>query len=373
MIPILYGENESQFVTQGYGGMGDAQQCRVYRAVNGSYELEMQYPVAGRRFGDLANRRIIHAGVGPDEGSQPFRIYRITKPLAGVCTVYARHVVYDLMGYSVRPFTAANPAEAATQLTSGSVIEAHSFTVASDLSSATGITVGTPRSIWSMLGGQRGSLLDVYGGEWLFDGFSATLQERIGADNGVTVRYGVNLKTLEQDENLANCWTAVQPYWLSQLDGTLVTLPEEVLSTGSFDYTRILVLDLTAEFEEAPTEDELRSRAKRYISDNHVGVPSVGLDVDFVPLDETEEYRGRSFLQKVHLGDSVTVEFPTAYNPKTGQPTSITAATARAVETVWLPLVDRYESIRLGEKKADFVSAVAQVSKDTAWLLRKVR
>lgn len=371
---ILYRADETAFANLGLGGLGEATQCRVYSGVNVPPSLEMRYPVGGRRFGELTNRSIIYATTGPDSGPQPFRVYRVTKPLLGECSVYARHICHDLMGYSVRPFTASSPAEAAQALTSGAVVAAHGFTISAEISSSVVLTTQTPRSVWSMLGGAEGSMLDVYGrGEWEFDHFKATLKERIGADNGVTVRYGVNLKTCEQDENVANCWTAVQPYWLSQLDGTLITLPEEIISTGTFDYTRMLVLDLSAEFEEAPTEEQLRSRTRQYISSNKVGVPSVGLDVDFIPLDQTEEYKGRSFLQKVRLGDGVTVEFPTAYDQKTGEPIAITAATARAVQTVWLPLEDRYESIRLGEKRADFISAMATVQKNTDWLMRKVR
>lgn len=371
--PILYDAGETRFASLGFGGLGDARNCRVRRAVNGAYELEMQYPRAGRRYAELSPRRIILATPGPSEEAQPFRIYRVTKPLAGVSTVYARHVAYDLMGYTVSPFTANSPAEAAQQLTSGAVTVPHGFAITAEIESDAAVTVTTPRSIWSMLGGQKGSLLDVYKrGEWDFNGFTATLRERIGADNGVTVRYGVNLKTCEQDENLANTWTAVQPYWQS-VDGlTVVTLPEGMISTGTFDYTRILVLDLSAEWETAPTEEQLRSRTKQYISSNKVGVPSVGLDVSFIPLGQTEEYKGRRFLQTVHLGDTVTVEFPTALDPS-GNPRAMTAATARAVETVWLPLENKYESIRLGEKRANFISAVAQVQKDTAWLMRKVR
>lgn len=372
--PILFGASETKFATLGLGGLGDAAQCRVYAGVNVPPSLEMRYPVRGRRFADLVPRNIIYATTGPGERPQPFEIYRVTKPILGECTVYARHICHRLMGYPVRPFSAASPAAAAQALTSGAVVASHPFTISAEISSTVTLDSKTPRSIWSLLGGAEGSMLDTYGrGEWDFDHFSATLRERIGADNGVVVRYGVNLKTCEQDENIANCWTAVYPYWLSQMDGTLVTLPEETISTGTFDYERILVLDLSAEFEAAPTAEQLRNRTRQYISSNKVGVPAVGLDVDFIPLDQTEEYKGRAFLQQVRLGDSVTVEFPTAYHPKTGEPTAITAATARVVHTVWLPLEERYESIRLGEKRADFISAMASVQKDTAWLMRKVR
>lgn len=371
---MLYDAAERRFSTMGLGGLGDAAQCRVYGGVNVPPSLEMRYPVRGRRFADLIPRNIIYATTGPGEGPQPFRIWRVTKPLRGECTVYARHVCHDLMGYCVRPFAASSPAEAAQQLTSGAVVVPHGFTISAEISSTVALETKTPRSIWSMLGGAEGSMLDTYKrGEWDFDHFTATLKERIGSDNGVVVRYGVNLKTCEQDENVANCWTAVYPYWLSQQDGTLITLPEETISTGTFAYTRIRELDLSAEFEEEPTEEQLRSRAKQYISSNRVGIPSVGLDVDFVPLDQTEEYKGRAFLQQVRLGDDVTVEFPTAYDPNTGQPAAITAATARAVQTVWLPMKDQYESIRVGEKRADFISAMANVQKNTDWLMRKVR
>lgn len=373
MIPLLYKADESQFVTQGFGGLTEARSCRVRRQVNGVYELELEYPVTGRRFADMLPRRIIRSSVGPEEGVQNFRIYRITKPLEGFCTFYARHRAYDLMGNTVRPFSATSLSDAAQQLQSGAALQTHGFSIRATFDRETACNVATPRSIWSMLGGQKGSLLDIYGGEWEFDNTTVTLKERLGADLGVTVRYGVNLQTLEQEENLANTWTGVQPYWQSTDELTVVTLPEEIISTGEFDYTRVLVLDLSAEWAEPPTEEQLRSRTKKYISDNKVGIPAVGLDVAFLPLDQTEEYKGRSFLQKIHLGDTVTVEFPTAYDAATGEARAFALASARAVETVWLPKEERYESVRLGEKRANFVSALAQVQKNVAWVMTKVK
>lgn len=370
---LLFESGTTDFSGIGLGGLGDARQIRVFGGINAPAQLEMQYPVSGRRYGDLRNRRIIYSSTEPGGKPQPFRIYRITKPLQGVCTVYARHLCHDLMGYSVLPFAAASPQQAAQQLSTGAVVEPHGFAISAEIASSTAMTVPTPRSIWSMLGGQKGSMLDVYGGEWDFDHFSATLRQRIGADNGVTVHYGVNLKTCEQDENIANCWTAVEPFWYSQGDGTLVTLPEVTISTGTFDYTRILVLDLSAEFEAQPTVEQLRSRTKSYISGNRVGVPAVGLDVDFVPLEQTAEYQDLPVLKTIRLGDTVRVEFPTTFDPDTGRATALVLAESRAVETVWLPLQKRYEKIRLGEKRSNFVSTVATVQKNTEWLMQKVR
>lgn len=373
VTPILYPDTEKRFISMGLGGMGDAKDCRVLWKLNGLYELEIDYPVGGRRFADLQNRRIILASVGPDEDPQPFRIYHIRKPLGGLCRVYARHVVYDLMGHTLRPFTSEGLSEALEQLNGGATVQAHDIAIRSDMSSTAACTAAVPRSVWSMLGGERGSLLDTYGGEWLFDGYSAILRERLGADLGVMVRYGKNLKTLEQDENLANCWTAVHPYWYDELEGTLVTLPEETISTGTFDYVQVRPLDLSAEFDQEPTEEQLRTRAQRFIADNHVGEPSVGLDISFIPLDETEEYKGRAFLNKIHKGDTVWVEFPTAYDRATGAPRAFVQTSARAVQYVWLPMLDRYDSVRIGSVKADFVDAVVQLQKDVSWVMTQVR
>lgn len=366
MIPVLFPAGATTFLSQGLGSMLDAQDCTVTWRANGMYELELQYPVFGRRYQDLQLRRIILATAGPDETAQPFRIYRITKPLLGIVTVYARHIFYDLMGYTVVPFQAAGLSAALDQLQSGAVTTAHPFTFATTMASDVACNVKTPRSIWSMLGGQSGSLLDVYGrGEWDFDGFTATLRRRLGSDNGVQICYGTNLQSLEQDENMANVWTGVHPYW-ADAEGNVVTLPERVLhADGDFGYTRILVLDLSAEWTEPPTEDQLRARAEAYMTDNDIGSIAVSLDVSFVPLDQTEEYKGKNFLSKIHKGDTVYVGFPTAIDRDTGRPTDFVTSSARAVKTVWKPFLDRYEKVYLGSVRTSFVLVLAQVVRDS--------
>lgn len=372
MIPVLYSSNETAFAGLGLGGLGKATGCRVTRQLNGAYELEMSYPIIGRRFRDLKTRNIILASVGPDEEAQPFRIYKTRFSLGLKKTVYARHVAYDLMGCTQMPFAAGNLVQATDTITRNAINQGFPFVVAADFARDTACEILVPRSAWAMLGGQKGSLLDVYGGEWEFNHFQLTLRERLGADTGIMVRWGKNLQELQQEENLANTWTAVAPFWMSADGTSVVYLPERSISTGEFDYVRELVWDASAEFEEPPSHDELRSRTRRYISSNRIGEPDIGLDVKWVPLDQTEEYKNRPFPTTVRLGDTVTVEYPSAADPKTGKPTDFVRAAARVVETVWLPLQNKYEYVRIGAKRSNFVSVVAQVQKNVAWVLSKV-
>ena len=372
MIPKLFPADATLFQGFGLGGLGVATKCRVIRQLNGSYELEMVYPIIGRRFRDLKPRNIILATPGPGEAAQPFRIYRTKFSLALNKTVYARHIAYDLMGCTMRPFAPGSLASALATVQYTAQQEGFPFTLDSNLGSDAQCGITVPRSAWAMLGGMNGSLLDIYHGEWLFNGYHLSLMERIGTESGVMVRWGKNLQDLQQEDNIANTWTKVVPYWLSADGLSVVTLPEHGISTGEFDYTRELVWDASAEFDEAPTVEQLRSRTRQYISSNRVGEPDVGLDVKWIPLNQTEEYKHRRFPSAVHLGDTVTAEYPSAADPRTGKPTDFIRASARVVETVWLPLVERYEYVRIGAKRSNFVSVVAQTQKNLAWVLSKI-
>src|SRR5699024_1918833 len=75
------------------------------------------------------------------------------------------------------------------------------------------------------LGGMDYSILDMYGGEFEWDRYTVKLHKRRGADRGFTIRYGKNLVDMTQEENIAQVYTGVFPYW-SDNDGNTVTLPE---------------------------------------------------------------------------------------------------------------------------------------------------
>ena len=104
----LFASSATTFATNGLGILSDAISCIVYQVLNGEYELQMEYPVDGIHFSEIAQRSIITAKPDKISDEQPFRVYRITKPLNGIVTIYARHIAYDMSGYAVTPFTAAS-------------------------------------------------------------------------------------------------------------------------------------------------------------------------------------------------------------------------------------------------------------------------
>ena len=172
---------------------------------------------------------------------------------------------------------------------------------------------------------------------------------------------------LEQEENDTDFYTGVYPFWYSEAeDGGLVTLSANngiVNAPGTYDFVKIMPLDLSSEnFSkettdsegytttiEKPTEAELLAAAQKYIADNKIGIPKVSLDVSFVMLAQSEEYKDFARLETVKLCDTVTVEFE-----KLGVKT-----TAKCVKTVYNVLTDKYDSIELGEPKSSLAETVS--------------
>ena len=99
---ILYEHTETSFTSNGLGCLNDALTCNVKEELNGNYELEMEYPVNGIHYSDIALRRIVLTKPNSYDQPQPFRIYSISKPINGIVTINAEHISYDMSGYPVK-------------------------------------------------------------------------------------------------------------------------------------------------------------------------------------------------------------------------------------------------------------------------------
>lgn len=365
---ILYDHDEEAFTSNGLGALPDAASCTVTEERNGGYEVEMEYPLTGSHFRDIQKRRILYVKPNPYDDPQPFRIYSITKPINGIVTVHAAHLSYDTSGSIVKLFPAdAGSASAAMSYLKNFSVPSTPFTFFTNVGKSGTMSVPKPSSIRSLLGGSDGSILDTFGGEYLFDKWNISLLESRGSNRGVTIRYGKNMTDLEQEENDTDFYTGVYPFWYSESeDGGLVTLSANdgiVNAPGNYDFVKIMPLDLSSEdfgkettdsegyttTIEKPTEAELLAAAQKYIANNKIGIPKVSLDVSFVMLAQAEEYKDFARLETVKLCDTVTVEFE-----KLGVKT-----TAKCIKTVYNVLTDKYDSIELGEPKSSLAETVS--------------
>lgn len=324
------------FSTHGLGTLSDAISCTVTEKRNDSYELKMQYPVTGLHFGDIGLRKIILAKPNFNDGAQPFRIYRITKPLNGICTIYAQHISYDLSGYQIPAGkTAASVSAACSKLSEWS----GGFTITTNKSSAGTWKTYEPTSVRSWLGGKEGSLLDIYGGEWHWDMYTCTLKSARGQNRGVAIRYGKNLTSLKQDEDCANLYTGVIAYYKD--DAGHVVQGSQASTGLSIGDTRILFIDASGEYTDTPSASQLTSYAASYIAANNLSTPKINLELDFVQM--------QGLTDRVDLCDTVTV----IYEELGVQ------ASAKCIETTWDVLKERYTSTKFGDPIVNIADTIA--------------
>lgn len=335
-------------VGNGLGGLPDAIEATVSHEINGQYEFFMRYPVTGLHYEELLSGRIIMAEPDDLTDAQPFRIYRITKPLNGIVSVYARHLCYDMQGIIVEPFTTDSLTNAFLTIPT-KCTPASPITLQTTRTVASGMSISEPRPLWKLIGGQAGSILDVYGGEWDFDKDVAKLVTQLGADRGVSIRYGKNMTEMEQDATIESSYSGVYPYWYDEESNTLVTLPEKYVTVaGAVVSDRVMILDCSSDFENAPTEAQLRARANAYITANSVGNVKASWKISFVDTKDLP-------FDKVMLGDTLHVYYERLD----------VNATARAVKTEYDVLSGRYKSITVGRVKQNLASIIVENQEKT--------
>lgn len=362
MIPILFDKTETNFTSNGIGRLSDAISCTVEEEGNGKYVSELTYPVTGEHYAEIEVQSIIYCATSQRTSPQPFRVEKITKPINGKVKIYANHLSYDLSKNVCMPFTvAAGPSACATAIAAlkTNAVEDCPFDFWTDVNTVSGYKQTAPASIKSRLGGVEGSILDQFGGQYEWDHYHVKLHRQRGRINtGIILKYGKNITDLTQEENIANTVTGVVPFW-SDLDGeTLVTLPEKAVYSqhaASYPFKLTEPLDLSANWDEAPSVASLRLAAEAYIAKSDLGVPKVSIDVSFIPLWDTEEFASVAPLEEVGMYDEVTVEFE-----KLG-----VQATAKVVRTVYDCLKERYREITIGSIRSTLAQTLNDKNKDT--------
>lgn len=340
--PRLYPPTAAAWDTNGLGALSDCISCVVEETLNGPFELEMQYRLNGLHYADVTLRSIILANPNPTARPQPFRVYKISRPINGVVTINAQHLSYDLSGIVIEPFNAPSLASALEGMKTNAVTE-NPFEYETDKTVISDFVVAYPSSARSLVAGQRGSLLDTYGGELEFDRYQVKLWAHRGKDNGVTIRYGKNMTDVNQEEDGSGVYTGVYPYWYSEEEGSADLGSSYVPVEGEFDFTRILLLDLTEEFENKPTAEELTQKAQEYISNHDPGVPTISTTVSW--------YQSKDFVENVNLGDVVGVYFS-----RLG-----ISAKAKIVKTRYNALQNRYESVDIGSVRSSIAGTIVSM------------
>ena len=333
--------------------MTDTISCEVTEERNGVFECLLKYPVSGQHYGLITKECIVKAKPNDTAADQAFRIYRITKPLNGIVTIYGQHISYDLANVPVLPFStdSRSPQLILSQLLAGDT----RFTGWTDYSDAKAFSVTQPKSVRACLGGTEGSMLSKWHGEFEWNNFTVMFHSHRGQKTGVVIEYGKNLTALEQDEDNSSVYTALLPYAVYTPEGsdteTVVTLPEVTLPimTSEIIRAKTLIMDFSDQFDGVVTEEALRAKANSYIKANPLGATMPTVKVSFEPLWKQPEYS--ALLERVNLCDTVTIRHSLLG----------VSVSAMVIETVYDTLAERYVSISLGQSKSSMITTISEV------------
>lgn len=391
MIPILYDHAEKDFTSQGICRLADAVDCFVTEERNGIYECELKYPIDGLYFEEIFEGRLIGATHDDNGDIQPFEIYKHSAPIDGIVTFYAHHLSYRLRNHILIPFHASSCTEAMSMLKAKSMNNCP-FNFFTDVSTLGNFDVEYPVSIKARLAGDGDSILNLYGpGEFKYDKWNVSFLEHRGVDHGVEIRYGKNLTDITREYDESEVYTAVVPYWFkedSEGNKTLVTLDEYGVIVSESDAVQHVFwtneddeiirdeqghpiefssenmiyapLDLTSEFDEAPTQAQLATRAKQLFEAAQPWLPEDNIKISFVALWQTPEYEEYAPLEKVSLCDIVHV-----IHTRIG-----VMVDAEVIKTVYNVLLDRYNEIELGSPQTSYADEIAS---DTQAALEEIQ
>ncbi len=358
MKPILMDDSKSlaelsQDQTNGLGRL-DCLKAECNEVANGAYTVTLVYPVSGRHFNDLHYGGIIKAKPNDTASLQLFRIKKISKPMNGKIEIQCQHITYDLAKTSVLPFTAIGAQAACAGIKSHLVnAELYPFDLISGSTNNTAqFNLQIPQSFRACLGGVSGSILDLFGGEYEWDNLTVRHHVHRGQDNGVRISYGKNLTDIKQEESIENMYTAVMPYVIQQNSESTTTILGNLQTIMPSDQPRVLNLDLSEYFDQDATitPAAIDERCRAYIEASNLDKPTVSIDVSFVALWQTEQYKNIAPLERVNLFDTVHVNF---------EPLNIEAS-ARVTEYTYDILKERYISIHLGNVRSTLAKTIAQ-------------
>ena len=276
----------------------------VTEELNGDYSLKVTMPQGSEI---IENEQIIKAPT--PRSNQLFRVYNSDIDMLGNPVFYCRHIFYDLLDYFIED---TRPTGNGTVAIS-KILANTPFTGASDIAKQGTAYYQMMSPVKAILGADN-SFIETWGGEIERDNFQIRMKNHLGENRGVSIRYRKNLTGLRFVTDFSNIATKIMPTGLKEDGQTLLKLPEKYIESpliGSYvneKVTRIHYSDIKID-EEMSESEALNALRNAAVLEFEKGLdkPQITATVEFIPLEDTEEYKEFSILESVYLGDSVNV------------------------------------------------------------------
>ena len=335
----------------------------VHVILNGSWTAELTHPIdADGRWKSIVKDAVVK--MPSFNGDQLFRIKSTSKSDSGV-TAAMEPIFMDSMGdcflVDIRP-TAKNGQQALNDMVSPN----SKYSASSDITRAATAYYEYKNLIEAIAGDDDNAFLRRWGGEILYDNFTVIINERVGGDYGVEVRYGKNIPQdgVTEEVDTSAITTRIYPkayngYTMTNhghVDSPLInSYPTIKAATLTFDDVKmaadaqendaengVIICNSQAELDQALTQ-----RCQEQY-DAGLDKPTVSLDISMVLLQNTEQYKYYQILETVSLGDTIHCR---------DSHLDITSD-ARAIELEYDSIQKRVSSVVIGEAQYNYFDKV---------------
>lgn len=338
--------------------------AEVHVILNGAWEASLEHPIdAEGRWKYITEDAVVK--MPSFNGEQLFRIKQTEKKDSGVSAVL-EPIFYDSMDdcflTDIRP-TNKNGQEALDLMTAPN----SKYSGSSNIKKASTAYYEYKNLMEAINGDDDNSFINRWGGEILFDNFNVIINDRVGGDYAVELRYGKNIpqdgltETVDTREVVTRIYPkAYNGHKLSgngYVDSSLInSYPTVRTATMTFEDVK-LAEDASEDdaengviicADQAALDEALTDKCKEQF-ELGLDKPKVSISADMVLLSDTEDYKDYKVLETVSLGDTIHCR-----HNRLGIVTD-----ARVIELTYDALSKKVTDVVLGDFQRDYFSDVS--------------
>ncbi|MCS8593072.1 phage tail spike protein [Enterococcus faecium] len=363
MRPVLYSSTDTDFTAGGIGILSDCKKCLVTEEANGSYTVELSFPINAKFSSQLEDHNYqIKCKPNETDDFHIFYIYNHYKDMAaGLLYVYGKSRTMKLGNRAVKKleFERVTCQEAMRYLEK-SMDQSSDIHLFSDITrvGSTSIEVSNPLKC---IKGIDGSLNQIFGGEMKHEPFQLSLLNRRGRDHVTTFRYRKNLTGLKVETNFDGLLTRIFPYAdVQNNEGETERIfgnPVDSPNINKYDGEIYSEYVQFTEDQGVTDQKSLNEVAKKYFSsiNPNCDQPNVSIELNIRKMEDTVLAKRFKKFREVGLFDTFDI-FHERFKIN---------ITAQITKVVYDSLSERVESLEAGDTKYTFFEKQKQEISDT--------
>lgn len=353
----IYNCNETDFSSNGLVILDEAKNVCITHELNGSYNLEFEYPIDSAKWEFIANNRICRVG------NECFRIRSIDNNKIYALALYMdaqfKHIQYigDMLGKTPRYIMTQLFKNTNIHIMTDAEVKSLGMewvNTATDFFEASKITPIVGVSTLSETLEKQSTMCELY-----VDNYNLALVKQIGKDNGNELTLRFNAKSAESSRDASTLITRLYPYGQDDLDISTVNDGKQYIDSPMVE--KIGVYEGFSNFDECEEPDELLKLAKWQFSEDNlerIDIPKYTMTVGYVDVCEAYKYHN---LNRPSIGDRVKI-FDKSMNTKTLQ---------RIITTKIYPFEPRKSTIEVGHPQVTIDSFFKDIA--TTNIIQKIQ